>query len=135
MVSRADICWKISPTAGSFVAKERVRLGENEYKADKLALQEFLAGYFDAVNGCNANQGQSIVPLGGGGKAKRLKVRWVRAGEGKSGGLRLAVLVYCSRRLVVVAGVWNRTSRPTTVDFRRAFEAEEARNPAPPASE
>jgi hypothetical protein len=34
---------------------------------------------------------------------KILKMRWGRPGCGKSGGMRLAIVAYCAKRIVVLA--------------------------------
>jgi hypothetical protein len=51
---------------------------------------------------------------------KCLKVRWGVPGCGKSGGLRLAVVVYCDQKRVKLAGAWNRSSDPSDSDFEEA---------------
>lgn len=62
-----------------------------------------MCGYFNAVTGCTTKQGKSISPIGttaDGGKV--LKVRWLRPGSGKSGGLRFGFVAYCDERRVVL---------------------------------
>src|SRR5713226_7345344 len=59
-------------------------------KGDKHALQDYLCEYFSGGS-CTHKVGKSISPMGAtkaGGK--KLKVRWLVPGQGKSGGLRLA---------------------------------------------
>ncbi|MCB9872264.1 MAG: hypothetical protein H6837_20585 [Planctomycetes bacterium] len=55
--------------------------------------------------------------------AKGLKVRFGYPGCGKSGGLRLAVLAYCSDHLVKIAGAWIRREDPDDDDLDDAFRS------------
>ncbi|HEX4382081.1 MAG TPA: hypothetical protein VH083_04005 [Myxococcales bacterium] len=69
-------------------------------------------------------QGSSISPMKSSATAaggKRLKVRWAMPGSGKSGGLRLAVAVYCKEKHVKIAGAWLRTDNPSDDAFDAAF--------------
>ncbi|MBK9386935.1 MAG: hypothetical protein IPN34_19140 [Planctomycetes bacterium] len=52
---------------------------------------------------------------------KCLKVRWGLSGSGKSGGLRLAIVVYCDARLVKLVGAWRRRADPGDDEFEDAF--------------
>ena len=51
---------------------------------------------------------------------KCIKVRWGLPGQGKSGGLRLAIVVYCERRHVKICGAWKRRSDPSDAEFTEA---------------
>lgn len=68
-------------------------------------------------------QGKSISPIGAtAAGGKRLKVRWLIPGKGKSGGLRLAVVAYCEERLVKVAGAWVRKDDPSDGEIDKATQ-------------
>jgi hypothetical protein len=118
-ISRADIQWHVLERAMPCLARIRATMTPQDYDRDKVALQEFLCGYFRAGS-CRHRQGRSIAPLKSstteaGGKC--LKVRWATPGSGKSGGLRLAIVVYCDRKLVKVAGAWQRAQDPSDDEF------------------
>jgi hypothetical protein len=122
-VTRQDITWEVLHDAQKDLAFVRAELGEDAYKETKHALQDLLCNYFNSGSQCS-KKGLSISPMGatelGGGK--KLKVRWALPGGGKSGGLRLAVVAFCQRRLVRIAGAWARKEDPGDADFEEAFE-------------
>jgi hypothetical protein len=127
MVTRDDITWEIMKTALPAINKIRGTITEEAYQADKKALQDFLCGYFNSDHGkdCNRKQGESqISPVGHitakGGKC--LKVRWGIPGQGKSGGVRLAVVAYCDDKHVKLAGAWLRRDEPGDGELAGAFE-------------
>ena len=116
---RGEIEWWVLPKAATVFAELRAAMGSEAYEQDKARLQDFLCAYF-SVGTCTDRQGNSIAPMrstatGKGGKC--LKVRWATPGSGKSGGLRLAVVAYCDRKLVKVAGAWHRRENPSDDDF------------------
>lgn len=99
-------------------------LGDESYDALKASLKAFVSDYFSTVANCDAKQGKSISPVKSGvDGAKGLKVRFGFPGCGKSGGLRLAILAFCSERLVKIAGAWIRSDDPDDEDIGSAFAA------------
>lgn len=124
-LQRTEITWIALDRARAGLDAARLQLGDDRYAQEKAALQDFLCGDF-ASGQCRHQQGKSIAPMRSsntlaGGRC--LKVRWATAGGGKSGGLRLAIVVYCDRRRVHVAGAWLRREDPTEDDFNSAFGA------------
>jgi hypothetical protein len=100
----------------------RQQMTPEEYEADRLALKQFLCGYFSSGD-CRTSQGSSICPVKGtprGGKV--LKVRWAYPGCGKSGSLRLVVVAYCEEKRVVIAQAFDRRDDPTDTDIQDAVE-------------
>ena len=92
--------WEVLDTPG--IAEARAAFSKPEFAASRASLKKFLCGYFSSGD-CNTAQGKAIRPIGAtpeGGKI--LKARRVLPGEGKRGGLRLAVVVYCEQRRVVI---------------------------------
>lgn len=117
----ADICWKLTPSALDSIEALRDFLGD-DYPDEVRSLQEFLCDYFDATPDCSVKQGKSIASVAGapeGGKG--LKVRWALPGEGKSGGLRLAIVAFCEQRTVIVCEAFRRRSDPDDEEFRDAM--------------
>lgn len=118
----ADGTWVVLPHARGVLKQIRSYIGNAAYEQTKVALQEFLCLYFNA-GPCIGKQGNSISPIAStlcpGGKC--LKVRWALPGSGKSGGLRLAVVVYCEERVVKIAGAWVRKDDPEDPEFNHAF--------------
>lgn len=107
--------WEVIRTAGNAEAREA--FSREEFKESRESLKKFLCNYF-STGECNAAQGVAIRPMRAtpnGGKT--FKVRWALPGAGKSGGLRLAVVVYCTERRVVIAEVFMRSDDPSTKDF------------------
>jgi hypothetical protein len=107
--------WEIIQTQG--LAEVRTAYADGAFRDAKNALKKFLCSYF-SVGDCNVAQGKAICPIGatsGGGKI--LKVRWGVPGCGKSGGLRLCVVVYCDRRRVVIAEAFARSDDPPSQAF------------------
>ena len=97
------------------------RMTHEDYELDKLALKEFLCGYFSSGE-CRSSQGNSICPLKSspsGGKV--LKVRWAYPGCGKSGSLRLVVVAYCEEKRVVIASAFDRRQDPSEDDIQNAI--------------
>jgi hypothetical protein len=125
VVAPKDIKWEMLPAVMTVVAPIRRDMGEDTYQTDKEALQSFLCNYFNSDDGkdCRRRQHTGIAPMGGttnrGGKC--LKVRWRLPGQGKSGGLRLAVVAYCKEKRVKLAGAWVRKDDPSDDDFNEAF--------------
>lgn len=121
-VTRAEIEWRVLPRAQDLFAELRSAMGKS-YEEDKIHLQDFLCAYFNRGT-CTDRHGDSIAPMkssltGKGGKC--LKVRWATPGSGKSGGLRLALVVYCEQKLVKVAAAWRRRDDPSDQDFLAAI--------------
>jgi hypothetical protein len=114
------LTWEISAAAKREVAA--LRLGREEYMALRTSLQLALCDYFTngdcLTKGCNIAPIKSDIP-----GCKGLKMRWMLPGRGKSGGLRLAVLVFCEQRRVCIAGLFERKTDPTDEDFAAAFKA------------
>lgn len=107
--------WEVVETPGTRAA--RGAFTKEDFEASRQSLKKYLCNYFS--NGqCNTAQGDSINPLGAtpsGGKI--LKVRWALPGGGKSGGLRLTVVVYCKERRVVIAEAFVRNTDPPSQSF------------------
>lgn len=121
-IDPSSITWTTGPQTNAVFTTLKSDLGTSRYESDKQALKKFLCGYFESGRGdCTAKQGPSVSPLGGGPNGwKRLKVRWAFPGCGKSGGLRLAVMVHCRKREVIVAGAWRRKVAPTDEELTDA---------------
>lgn len=84
------------------------------------SLKLMLCEYF-SVGDCDHKLGKTISPVGltkDGGKI--LKVRWQLPGQGKRGGLRLCMVVYCKERRVVVAEGWPRKENVQSEEFKDA---------------
>jgi hypothetical protein len=122
-VTPADIRWKVTTGALAVIADLRRSWSDEVVKADKAALKEALCLYFNGAGGtadCTA-KALNINPLGAQGSQKRFKMRWGVPGcGGKSGGLRLALLVDCDAKQVTIAGAWMRRDA-TTEEFEAAF--------------
>jgi hypothetical protein len=56
------------------------------------------------------------------GSGKILKVRWMTPGCGKSGGLRLAIVVYCESFKVVLCRGFLRNTEPSGAEFDAAAD-------------
>lgn len=122
-MERSEITWRLTAKAQRDLSSLRRQLGEEDYFDLRDALQDLLCGYFDSDADCREKLGSSISPMGGvegGGKA--FKVRGVVPGAGKSGGLRLAVAVFCDKRMVKVVRGWFRVDDPSDADFLKAFD-------------
>ena len=122
---------KYSPTDGKWSAlpsaeglkQARKLMDEQTYEENKEALKLFLCGYF-STGKCIHRQGKSISPIGSTSKGgKILKVRWGLPGQGKSGGLRLAVVAYCEEKRVVIADAFLRNTDPSDDDFLTAVQS------------
>lgn len=110
-----DGVWEVLPTEGN--SEARAAFSKTEFDESRRSLKNLLCTYFSSGN-CAAALGKTIEPMGAtqsGGKI--LKVRWALPGCGKSGGLRLAVVVFCSERRVVIADAFVRKDDPSTEDF------------------
>jgi len=115
-----DIKWFVSEKAAADLADVRADFGDM-YNASVAALRDLLCAFFSGDGDCTGKHGTAISPVGGvpnGGKL--LKVRWLRPGSGRSGGLRLAFAVYCETRRVVLCGGWVRKEEPSDADFAAA---------------
>jgi hypothetical protein len=107
---------KYKPEDGTWIVRKdatgleeiRNELGAEEYDKQKLALQKFLCDYF-STGACISKLGASISPVSGAPKGgKALKVRWGLPGSGKSGGIRLIVVVFCAEKKAVVTCAFKR---------------------------
>ncbi len=117
----SDGKWQVSGKA-KLLVDLRQKMTPEQYEEEKIALQEFLCGYF-STGDCNQALGDSISPLKAtptGGKV--LKVRWAVPGSGKSGSLRLVVVAYCDECRVHIAQAFSRRDNPSNDDFRDAVE-------------
>ena len=115
---------KYEPHQGKWTVRMEARgarevrelLGEEEHEKQKRSLQKYLCAYF-STGDCSKEQGDAISPMGGSPKGgKVLKVRWGLPGCGKSGGLRLVVVAYCSELKVVIAEAFRRKDDPSKED-------------------
>ena len=114
-----DGTWQLGDKA-ELISELRNRMTPAEYADQKLALKEFLCGYFSSGD-CRNSQGSSISPMKAspsGGKV--LKVRWAYPGCGKSGSLRLVVVAYCDQKRVFIAKAFDRREDPSDDDIRDA---------------
>jgi hypothetical protein len=121
----ADGKWYVRPHAKAVFAQVRAQLGEEKYAENRKAFQEAMCAYF-STGSCVSKQGKFISPVAATGVAtgaKCFKVRWLLPGAGKSGGLRLALVVYCQQLRVVVAGAWARKEDPKDEEFEKALKA------------
>lgn len=119
----SDVTWLITEEASRDVEDIRSELGDAAYFDDCKSLRDMLCCYFTSEVDCLRKQGKSIACVGAtddGGKI--LKVRWLRPGSGKSGGLRLAFVAYCDRRVVVLCRAFLRSDDPDDGDFEAAGE-------------
>lgn len=115
-----DIIWKTKKRLRKSVAAFREQI--EDYDVEVRSLRLFICSYFNAHDDCSEKLGKSISPVAGApNEGKGLKVRWNLPGEGKSGGLRLAIVAYCERRTVVVCEAFRRRSNPSDDDFREAM--------------
>jgi hypothetical protein len=96
MVTPDEITWEVLKAALPEIDKIRKHVTPEAREADKNALRAYLCDYFNSDEGtrCEQKQGKGISPVGfpTGAGGKCLKVRWLIPGQGKSGGLRLAVV-------------------------------------------
>ena len=123
MVKPADITWEVLPDAREAIRSALASLDEQEAKKNRSALKQYLCDYFNAEHHCSAKQGKSISPHGGSNNGgKRLKVRWLLPGSGKSGGLRIGVVCFCEVRRVVISCVFPRKDSPSNQDFEDGYE-------------
>ena len=114
--------WEVCIPAQPVVHAVREQLGEEGYAVNRHAFQEFMCAYFN-MGDCSKEQGGAISPVGGAPKGwKAFKVRWGFPGSGKSGGMRLAVVVNCDVRRVKVAGAWWRSDNPGESEFCKAVD-------------
>lgn len=120
-VLRTSITWFVTEEAARDVEDIRATHGDG-YEADVNELRDMLCGYFSAEIGCHGKLGRSISPLGAVGNGKVLKVRWMTPGCGKSGGLRLAFVVYCDSRKVVLCRGFMRNEEPGDGEFEAAAD-------------
>ena len=122
-IQRSDITWLVKASAQSSVSEYRDRVGA-QYSSLLRSFQECICLYINSNGECTA-KGLNISPMGGTPNgAKAFKIRWMYPGCGKSGGLRLAILMWCNERKVIVAGMWERREDPSADEFARAFSAD-----------
>ena len=115
-----DVKWFVSEEGATDLAEVRSNFGDR-YKASVLALRETLCAFFSNDGACTSKHGTAISPLGGvDGGGKLLKVRWLRPGSGRSGGLRLAFVAFCESRQVVLCRAWARKDDPGDEEFAAA---------------
>ncbi|MBK8252509.1 MAG: hypothetical protein IPK82_07555 [Polyangiaceae bacterium] len=121
VVTRGDVTWIVRKRARDEI-QAIWTTGDATYNDNKIALQEMLCAYF-SEGGCISKQ-TNISPIKGAAesKSKALKVRWGYPGSGKSGGLRLAVVVYCEEKRVEVVACWMRKEDPTDDDIIAALD-------------
>jgi hypothetical protein len=115
-----DVTWRLSDECRGDLRDVRAGFGDR-YNAQIAALRESLCAFFSGDSACMSKHGTQISPVGGtedGGKL--LKVRWLRPGCGRSGGLRLALVAYSDERLVVLCRSWARSEDPDDADFEAA---------------
>ncbi|MEM9767806.1 MAG: hypothetical protein AAF892_08005 [Cyanobacteria bacterium P01_D01_bin.71] len=120
--SPTDGRWTSLPSAEGLKQVQKL-MDEQTYEQNKEALKLFLCAYF-STGKCTHKQGKSISPIGSTPKGgKILKVRWGLPGQGKSGGLRLAVVAYCEEKRVVIADAFLRNTDPDNDDFFSAVQS------------
>ena len=118
-----EFTWSVAtPEARKKLAQVRREVGERAYEASKQTLQRLLCSYINSGD-LTKELGDTISPIGGGdGGEHRFKVRCGLPGQGKSGGLRLAVGVNLSTRFVRIVFVANRSDNPSIESMNDAFE-------------
>ena len=117
------IKWIVSKACDATLRPFRTDMGEETYAEQVTAFQELLCEYIDLGELCDKPLGDTVKPMGGTPKGgKRFKVRWALPGAGKSGGLRIAVVMYCAELRVFVVGAWLRRQDPSAEDFAAATE-------------
>jgi hypothetical protein len=116
VIGHQTCTWLLLDAAQNDLADDRAAWGETKYSDGKMAFRRFLCAYFGAESGCAA-KGMNINPIGSlPDGAKVLKARWSRPGEGKSGGLRLVLAVYCEKRIIVVCRAYVRREAPASAE-------------------
>ena len=114
----ADGLWEVRRSTGLGLARDC--FSDANFEEARRALKLLLCDYFSDGDCTNA-MGKSIRPMGATAKGgKILKVRWALPGAGKRGGLRMAVVVYCKARRVVIADAFVRKDDPTDEEFLAA---------------
>lgn len=122
-IQPSDITWLVKASAQSSVSEYRERVG-TQYRNLLRSFKESICLYINSHGEC-ASKGLNISPMGGTANgAKAFKMRWMYPGCGKSGGLRLAILMWCSERKIIVAGMWERREDPSPNEFAHAFAAD-----------
>jgi hypothetical protein len=116
----AAVTWFLTRQCRDDIKHVRSILGE-DYARNVAKLREMLCDYFSGDTGYSAPMGFSISTLGSACRTdKLLKVRWMRPGSGKSGGLRFAIVAFCDSMKVVLCRAWVRRDDPSSADFETA---------------
>jgi hypothetical protein len=127
MVTPNEIRWEILPAADDLFNSIRKKIKAEAYDAGKVALKQLLCAYFNSESGknCDKKSGKTIAPVGSrtGKGGKCLKVRWLVPGQGKSGGMRIAVVAYCEAKHVKLAAAWLRKDDPGDHEFADAVKS------------
>jgi hypothetical protein len=109
--------------------RNKHNISDNDFEENKQALKDFLCGYFNSNhNNYTKEQGKTISPINirdiTSQNSKVLKVRWNLPGKGKSGGLRLAILIKLNHNNIVyevkICGAWVRKSDPSDEEINIA---------------
>jgi hypothetical protein len=114
-----EVSWETTAQTMAVLDAVRRSVGDAQYAFIKSGMKQALCRYANAT-GCRA-KGNGISPIGGtpnGGQC--FKVRWGLPGHGKRGGLRLAVVVYCAARRVLIGRGWLRKDDPSDAEFAAA---------------
>lgn len=120
-----EINWRITRTARMLQAPFRSDdlMDHEAFQASKQALKELIVEYINSDGHCHEKMGDTVSPMGAapdGGKA--YKIRWALPGGGRSGGLRIAIVMFCATKTVEVRGMWSRRDKPSNADFDAAFK-------------
>lgn len=123
MVTADEITWELFKAVRDKLKPVWDSMSPDDREADKKALRQLLVTYFNSDGDCITALGTTINPMDrtkAGGKC--FKVRWKIPGYGKSGGLRLAVAVYCDEKRVRILDAWLRKDDPKNAEFEKAFK-------------
>lgn len=116
-----DGTWRLGDDANN-LRKIQADYREGWLTEQLASIKLLLCDYFSSGK-CDSKQGKTISPMGAtknGGKI--LKVRWTVPGQGKSGGLRLCIVVFCEEMEVIAAEGWL---RKTNASDQAYFDAAE----------
>jgi hypothetical protein len=127
LVTHHEIRWEVLKPAGGLFSHIYKQCKPEAYDAGKVALKQLLCAYFNSESGtdCAKKGGSAVAPVGfrTGKGGKCLKVRWLVPGHGKSGGMRIAVVVYCDAKHVKLANAWLRKDDPSDAEFAESVES------------
>jgi hypothetical protein len=116
---RTALLWKIEVAVER--ALKKVFKDDPDLSKFKADLGDHLCVYYNATVGLKRGSGVSPISCGV-AEGKGFKARWILPGQGKSGGLRLAVLAMCKRKTVTAVFAEVRSKEPTDAQLEKAFK-------------